>query len=98
MIAGRLRQYVPAVTLDAMPENIEDQLRRCWFDIAGTANKPAIAALTALASPDRILFGSDAPHIPLGETANGMMWLGLSPSARAAIGSENATQLFPRIQ
>ena len=98
MIAGRLRQYVPAVALDAMPENIEDQLGRCWFDIAGTANRPAIAALTALASHDRILFGSDAPHIPIGETANGMMRLGLSASARVAIGSENATRLFPRMQ
>jgi len=97
MIAGRLRQYVPAVTLDAMPENIEDQLRRCWFDIAGTANKPAIAALTAFASRDCILFGSDAPHIQLGETVNGMRRLGLSPSTRAAIGSENATRLFPRL-
>jgi predicted TIM-barrel fold metal-dependent hydrolase len=98
MIAGRLHQYVPAVVLDAMTENIDDQLRRCWFDIAGTANEPAIAALTALASRNRILFGSDAPHIPLGETANGMMRLELSPITRAAIGSENATRLFPRIQ
>jgi predicted TIM-barrel fold metal-dependent hydrolase len=98
MIAGRMRQYVSPAALDAMPESIEDQLSRCWFDIAGTAHRPAVAALTSLASAERILFGSDAPHIPLGETADGLLRLGLSPGARAAIGRRNAAYLFPRVR
>ena len=98
MIAGRLRQYISSAALDALPESIEDQVSRCWFDIAGTAHKPAIAALTGLVADNQILFGSDEPHIPLGETVDGLSRLGLSPTTYAAIAGKNAARLFLPVQ
>jgi predicted TIM-barrel fold metal-dependent hydrolase len=98
MIAGRLRQYISPAVLDAVPESIGDQLSRCWFDIAGTAHKPALAALTSLVADGQILFGSDEPHILLGETVDGLSRLGLSPSTYSAIAGKNAADLFRPVQ
>jgi len=98
MIAGRVHQYVPKAALESMPHGIEHELSRCYFDIAGTAHRPAIAALTSLVPDTRILFGSDEPHVALRETAQGIANLGLSIGQQVAIGYENARRLIPRLE
>jgi 6-methylsalicylate decarboxylase len=97
MVVGRMQQYGPKGLTDNGLSAIEDALRRLYFDIAGTAYAPAIAALTALVPTTQILFGSDDPYVPLGLTANGLAQLGLSPADLQLIGRDNALALLPNL-
>ncbi len=98
MVLGRMQQYAPKNITEKAPNGIEYELRRLYYDIAGTAYRPAIAALTNLVPTTQILFGSDNPFVPLAETAQGMMRLDLSPADLQRIGHQNALALMPRLQ
>lgn len=98
MLLGRMHQYGPKDTAKIAPNGIEYELKRLYYDIAGTAYRPAIAALTSLVPTTQILFGSDNPFVPLAETAEGMMQLGLSADDVALIGRHNALTLLPRLK
>src|SRR5436309_5049317 len=98
MVLGRIHQYAPKNIAEKVPNGIEYELKRLYYDIAGTAYRPAIAALTSLVPSTHVLFGSDNPFIPLAETAEGMMQVGLSAEDRRLIGRENALALLPRFK
>jgi predicted TIM-barrel fold metal-dependent hydrolase len=98
MVAGRMQQYAPPNIAEKAPQGIEYELRRLYYDIAGTAYRPAIAALMALVPATQVLFGSDNPYVPLAETAAGLAELGLSAADVELIGRKNALALFPRLE
>jgi len=98
MVLGRLHQYGPKDIAEKAPNGIEYELRRHYYDIAGTAFRPAIAALTSLIPTSQLLFGSDHPHVQLWETAEGMRQLGFSTTDLQAVGRENAVALLPRLR
>lgn len=98
MTAVRMRQYAPPNSAEKVPNGIEYELRRLHYDIAGTAYRPAIAALTSLVPTTQILFGSDNPFVPLAETADGVTGLGLSAAELQRIGRDNALALLPRLK
>jgi 6-methylsalicylate decarboxylase len=98
MLLGRMHQYAPKNIAEKAPNGIEYELNRLYYDIAGTAYRPAIAALTSFVPTTQILFGSDHPFVPLGETAEGMMQLGFSPEDLQRIGLDNALALLPRLK
>ena len=79
------------------PEGVDYELARLYYDIAGTAYPPAVAALTKLVPVTQILFGSDNPFVPLQETARRMTELGLSAAELRAIGRDNAVALLPNL-
>jgi 6-methylsalicylate decarboxylase len=94
MILGRISQYAAKSLLERIPNGSEFELRRHYYDIAGTAYPPAIAALTSLVPSTQILFGSDEPHVPLGETVEGLTTLGLSTTDVQSIRRDNAVRLL----
>lgn len=98
MMVSRMRQYAPANIGKSAPNGIEYELRRLYYDIAGTADRPAIAALTSLVPTTQILFGSDHPFVPLAETAEGVTRLGFSESDLQRIIHDNALRLMPRLK
>jgi 6-methylsalicylate decarboxylase len=98
MLVGRMHQYGPKDIADRAPNGIEYELKRHYYDIAGTAYRPAIAALTDLVPITQILFGSDNPFVPLQETAEGMRQLGFSDDNLRQIRRENALRLLPRFK
>ncbi len=98
MLLGRMHQYGPKNIAEKAPNGIGYELKRLYYDIAGTAYRPAIAALTSLVPTSQILFGSDNPFVPLAETAEGMMQLGFSADDLRQIGRENALALLPRLR
>ena len=98
MVVGRMHQYAPANFAEKLPSGIEYELKRLYYDIAGTAFLPAIAALTRVVSTSQILFGSDNPFIPLAETAEGVTKLGLSARDLQRIGRDNALALLPGLR
>jgi len=95
MVLGRMHQYGPKDIAEKAPNGIEYELKRLYYDIAGTAYRPAIAALTSLVPITQILFGSDNPFVPLAETAEGIMHLGFSANDLERIGRDNALTLLP---
>lgn len=97
MILGRMKQYGPANLSKLAPLGIAQEMQRHYFDLAGTANKPAVAALTSIVPISQILMGSDNPYVPLKDTAQGLQSLGLSKVALEAIGRNNALSLLPTL-
>jgi predicted TIM-barrel fold metal-dependent hydrolase len=98
MVLGRMHQYGPKNIADKVPNGIDYELKRLYYDVAGAAYRPAIAALTALVPTTQILFGSDNPFIPLSETAEGIKQLGFSIDELQRIIRDNALSLLPRLK
>src|SRR5437868_2076389 len=98
MLLRRMHQYGPKDIAEKAPNGIEYELKRHYYDIAGTAYRPAIAALTSLVPTTQILFGSDDPFVPLAETAEGLKQLGFSADDLDRIGRNNALTLLPRLK
>jgi predicted TIM-barrel fold metal-dependent hydrolase len=100
MLAGRLTHYSAEMKdlVAKMPNGIEFELKRLYYDIASSANPPAMAALMKLVPTSQILFGGDYPFVPIAETAVGMTRLGLSAADLRAIGRDNAVGLLPRFK
>lgn len=82
----------------ALPRGFMHEVKRFYYDLAGAANRGAIASLLELVPATQILFGTDFP--PGGTSAavakalsdSGMF----SESDMRAIDRENAEKLFPR--
>jgi len=73
-------------------------LKTFWYDNALASGPQSMAALSQIAAPERILFGSDWPFCNarvVAEEVKDFTAPGfLSPDRRAAIARENALQLF----
>ena len=100
MLAGRLSHYSAEMKdlVAKMPNGLEFELKRLYYDIASSANPPAMAALIKLVPISQILFGSDYPFVPIAETAGGMTQVGLSAADLQATGRDNALALLPRFK
>jgi predicted TIM-barrel fold metal-dependent hydrolase len=96
MLAGRIAQLATPRDLEKIPAGVEAELRRLYYEIANTAHRPAIAALTQVASVSQILFGTDYPFVPIRATADGITRVGLGAADARAIAYENVAMLLPR--
>jgi predicted TIM-barrel fold metal-dependent hydrolase len=96
MLAGRIAQLATPRDLEKIPNGVEAELRRLYYEIANTAHRPAIAALKEVAPISQIMFGTDYPFVPIRSTAEGMTRVGLSAAEQRAIAFENAITLLPR--
>ena len=93
MIDKRLPQWPP--------EKIFEGLKRYWYDNALSCGPTTMGALLTVASPDRILFGSDWPFANR-QIVEEEVKLHTAPDLhpeprRAAIDRGNALKLFPRL-
>jgi predicted TIM-barrel fold metal-dependent hydrolase len=100
MLAGRIaaissRQPQLAALV---PNGVEYELRRLHYEVANSATRAAIAALTSLIPTAQILFGSDYPVYPISMTAEGLSKVGVSGADLQAIERDNAIALFPRLK
>jgi 6-methylsalicylate decarboxylase len=97
MVSARMTQYGPRSLIEKLPNGVDYELKRLYYDIAVSGQRPAIAALTSFVPMSQILFGSDFPYRALGETTDSLPHLGLSTSDLQAIGRDNALTLLPRL-
>ena len=81
-----------------VPNGFDNELRKLHFDVVRVANRANLAFLTQLLPPERLLFGSDYPPVPIAETASNMPGLGLDARVLRAIERDNALTLFPRFK
>ncbi|MBI4292933.1 MAG: amidohydrolase [Betaproteobacteria bacterium] len=98
VIAGRIIDYAPKDLAQKAPNGVEYELKRFYYDLAISGNRPAFAALKQLVPMSQILFGSDHPYRPLVESSQGMMNFGLSAADLRAIGWDNALALLPTLK
>lgn len=99
MLAGRIARAASTRRELAarVPHGVEHELRRLYYDVAASANAPAMAALMSLVPPSQVLFGSDYPYAAIDLTADGMAALGCAPNLLSAIARDNALALMPRL-
>jgi 6-methylsalicylate decarboxylase len=98
MLAGRISQatrYVDDFSLNA-PQGIVFELQRLYYDIAISANRSAMSALTNLVPTANIMFGGDYPFVPIASTAGSLTGVGLSNADQQAIAYGNASALLTR--
>ncbi len=100
MLAGRITQTTRFVENLAtrMPNGLEYELKLLHYDIAGAADRSAMAALMNLVPTSQIMFGGDYPFLPIAATARGITQVGISSTSLRAIRRENASTLFPRLR
>jgi predicted TIM-barrel fold metal-dependent hydrolase len=97
VVAARMTLYAPNDIAAILPDGVDYELQKLYFDIAVSGHRPAIAALASLVPMSQILFGSDFPYRALVESAGTLGNLGLSVEDLLAISRENAVRLFPRL-
>jgi predicted TIM-barrel fold metal-dependent hydrolase len=86
------------VALAQMSGSVDDplsQLAALYVDAVTTTSRPAFGAVVGFFGPDRIVFGSDYPYVPIEATAGGLRSLDLDTDALEAIGAGNALRLLP---
>lgn len=98
MLAGRISQLSTSVPqlASAVPDGVEAELRRLYYEIANSANRPALEALLALVPATQVMFGSDFPLVPIEATQGKLAGLDLSTADLTAISRSTAHRLFPR--
>ena len=81
-----------------VPNGFDNELRKLHFDLVRVANRANLAFLRELLPPERLLFGSDYPPVPIAETASNMPGLRLDAKLLRAVERDNALSLFPRFK
>lgn len=85
---------------DRMPNGFISELKKFYFDLAGAANRGAIASLTTIVAASQILFGTDFP--PGGTSFDVARTLAdlkiFSEAELRAIERDNAVRLLPRLR
>jgi predicted TIM-barrel fold metal-dependent hydrolase len=73
------------------------QLRRFFYDTAGSANPVNMAALKALVPVSQIVFGTDAPFVDGAPQVQGLQRAGFTPDELRSVERDNALRLIPRL-
>jgi predicted TIM-barrel fold metal-dependent hydrolase len=81
--------------------DVHEKLRHFWYDIALAAGKSSLLSVKEIASPERIVFGTDWPYtsdLTAEWTVRDSMVPGLfTPSEQVAMNRNNSLALFPRL-
>jgi len=85
-----------ALAKEADPKSRLGQLRRFYYDTAGTSNPIQITALKQLVSTSQIVFGTDFPFGSSSNIATSLQTCGLTPAELRAIDRENALRILPK--
>jgi len=98
-IAGVLAML--PMTSQLQPDDVFDELRRIFYDVAGFVLPSLLPALLAITDRDHLLYGSDWPHSPEPIVAKLIADLENSgvfdPPQLSALWHGNARSLFPRL-
>jgi 6-methylsalicylate decarboxylase len=98
MLAGRMKDRVPAGSDKYLPNGLYAELRKWYFDIAHASFPWPMAALRAFMPETQILFGTDYTPEPIESTVNELPALKLSPAFERMMLRGNAERLFPRFK
>ena len=101
MLAGRV-DWLSGIQVrnrkDVLPDGIEAELKRMWYDTANAGYASSMAAMLKLAPPSQIVFGTDYPYITTEWNMKALRGAGISDEMIKGIESENAKTLVPRLK
>ncbi len=80
-----------------VPNGVEHELKRFYYDTAQAAHPYALASLTKLIPVSQIVFGTDFPYRTGAEHVKGLIDYGFSAGDLQAIDRDNAMRLIPRL-
>ncbi len=99
VLAARIEDDFPKNRADKVPNGVDYEFKKLYFDIAHAAKAPALDALKDLVPISQILYGSDVPLRNYDLTDTGLdVYPGFSESDWRAINRGNAERLFPRLK
>jgi predicted TIM-barrel fold metal-dependent hydrolase len=81
-----------------VPNGVEAELKRFYYDTAQAAHPYALASLTKLIPISQIVFGTDFPYRTAIDHVKGLADYGFSAGDRQAIDRDNALRLLPRLK
>jgi 6-methylsalicylate decarboxylase len=97
-LAGAARRLKPEERAKHLPQGLDYELKRHYYDLASVgAAPPGMAAVLKLWPITQLTYGSDAPFGSAVEIAEGITKLGLSDADLKLIQRGNAARLFPRL-
>ncbi len=99
VLAARIIDDYPKNRADKVPNGVEYELKKFYWDVAHASKAPALDALRDLVPVSQILYGSDVPLRAYPLTDEGLdVYKGFSESDWRAINRGNAERLFPRLK
>jgi len=81
-----------------VPNGVEYELKRFYYDTAQAAHPMALASLTKLVPVSQVVFGTDFPYRTAADHVKGLAAYGFSTSDLQAIERGNAVNLIPRLK
>jgi predicted TIM-barrel fold metal-dependent hydrolase len=81
-----------------VPNGVEAELKRFYYDTAQAAHPYALASLTKLIPISQIVFGTDYPYRTAADHVKGLTDYGFSASDLMAIDRGNALRLLPQLK
>ena len=97
-IASLVRRPTGEELAARIPNGVEYELRKIYYDIVSIAgNPPGMNALRGVSAPARLLFGTDFPFDGMEHAVEGLAKCAIPEAELAAINRENALALFPRL-
>lgn len=98
-LAARIVDDYPKALASRVPNGVEYEIKKFYFEVAHASKVPALDALKDLVPVSQILFGSDAPIRNYELTMEGLqVYNGFSPADWEAIYRGNAERMFPRLK
>jgi 6-methylsalicylate decarboxylase len=80
-----------------VPNGVEYELKRFYYDTAQAAHPFALASLLKLVAVSQVVFGTDFPYRTGAEHVKGLTDYGFSAKDLQAIDRDNAVRLLPRL-
>jgi predicted TIM-barrel fold metal-dependent hydrolase len=81
-----------------VPNGVEAELKRFYYDTAQAAHPYALSSLTRLIPVSQIVFGTDFPYRTAIDHVKGLTEYGFSASDLQAIDRDNALRLLPKLR
>jgi predicted TIM-barrel fold metal-dependent hydrolase len=81
-----------------VPNGVEHELKRFYYDTAQVAHPYALTSLTRLIPLSHIVFGTDFPYRTAADHVKGLKDFGFGASDLMAIERDNALRLLPRLK
>lgn len=81
-----------------VPDGVEHELRRFYYDTAQAAHPFALASLLKLIPASQVVFGTDFPYRTAADHVRGLTDYGFSAGDLQAIERDNALRLMPRLK
>ncbi|HEY6259090.1 MAG TPA: amidohydrolase family protein [Xanthobacteraceae bacterium] len=100
MLAGRINALTKILKsgADSLPDGIDFELKRLYYETANAAYAPNMAALLKYVPVSQVLFGSDYPYVSVIENVSDLSKVGLAAADLKAIESDNAMRLIARLR